>query len=1348
MKKRIIALTILLAFLGLALQAQVSAPWTGGIATGFSGGSGTEDDPWLITTGDELAFLAQQVFNRVDDYEGEYFRLQNDIDLGGDLESPSEWSLPIGRGVFYFQGNFDGNHKQILNIYRNAADQSNAGFFGSIGSSGSVKNLTVASGTLVGKDYVGGISAKNEGLIENCYNFADVTAMQTGGRFAYAGGIVGDNMGTIRNCVNFGTVTGESRIGGIVGDLNVNKLTTGLMERCINFGTIRITEGSAYASIGGLAGSISSANDNMAIIRNCANFGILDLNDFEGNTQYLSCLVGQINTASCLLQNSFSAAPVLAGNLSINDLASNYNNDSIDHCYNDLQISGQSGSHSVSTSFLTSASGIEGWDAEIWSFEEGAYPMLKAFEDEPQVAIGSSVPLLYYASETDYDTYKAVKRDFELPAIGNAVWTVTKGSTVSISGTTATVTRLADKTDSVSLQVERGGQTRQFNLIVLMQAVPLSIAQVEHGTIRVWNGETEVLDGTSVEDNTLLRLEALPEEGWLLDHFLVNGERQDEPTFNVNGQTEISAIFMPDTDPEPWDGSIANSFGGGTGSVSAPYQIRTPAELAYLAQQVNAGQTYPNTYFLLVFNLDLNHQEWTPIGIYSGSESTTYAFAGHFEGNNKSIKNMRITDNSLAYAGLFGGTDASGSISNLSVDSSFIHVERGEELGQAGLLAANSGATLTHCSVSGRVEGNVQHAGGLVGYARLRINHCTNYATVINQGSYAGGIAGTAFVATLSHCSNLADSIVASSSAGGICGTGSRSDITDCLNRANVHSDDLAGGITAMFSGDPSMGGASLERCLNEGNISGESAGGISALPGGTISDCLNIGSIHGQNNTGGIAAQSGNSANLFVNVYNLGDIYAEEHGYTGEILGSYSYGTLRNTYFDKQIRPHALAVGNQANRAERALLTGQFTDSLPTGFDTTAWQHVKGQYPVLKGLPVSDFLKLQTAALQLHATNDSIYETPEDVSRDMRIFTQSGVQWAVEKGTTLQVEGGILRVNPLADVDTCLVAATLGDFRKEYRILVSPLRYRLLIQNSEGGSILATNTQGESLNNGVELTPNDSVWLSTQPETGYYFSRWFDGDTASRKLLIMDEDKTVSASFAKYSFTITASANEGGSITPSGEIAVEYGASQTFTLMPQDGYKTDSLIVDGEAAEVRNTYTFTHVEADHSIRAVFSPLSFTITASCDEHGSISPSGESTVEYGQSLTYTITPDEGYKVGNLLIDGVPVEAASTYTFNTVIADHTIHATFKEETGNESRLAAWLDLYVRDGMIVAANRLSQDVDIEILDAKASLQGRSRLAAFSTAHIPVPAPGLYLIRASQNGESAIYKILVGRR
>ena len=69
MKKRIIALTILLAFLGLALQAQVSAPWTGGIATGFSGGSGTEDDPWLITTGDELAFLAQQVFNRLDDYE-------------------------------------------------------------------------------------------------------------------------------------------------------------------------------------------------------------------------------------------------------------------------------------------------------------------------------------------------------------------------------------------------------------------------------------------------------------------------------------------------------------------------------------------------------------------------------------------------------------------------------------------------------------------------------------------------------------------------------------------------------------------------------------------------------------------------------------------------------------------------------------------------------------------------------------------------------------------------------------------------------------------------------------------------------------------------------------------------------------------------------------------------------------------------------------------------------------------------------------------------------------------------------------------------------------------------------
>lgn len=1342
MKKRIIALTILLAFLGLALQAQVSAPWTGGIATGFSGGSGTEDDPWLITTGDELAFLAQQVRNWTDNYEGEYFRLQNDIDLGGALETPSEWSNPIGYNFIYFQGNFDGNNKRILNIYRNAADQSNVGLFGSVGSSGSVKNLTVASGTLVGKDYVAGISAKNEGLIENCYNFADITAMQTGGRYTYAGGIVGDNMGTIRNCANFGTVTGECRIGGIVGDLHVNKLTTGLMEQCINFGTIRIADGSAYAGMGGIAGSFSASYDNMVIVRNCANFGTLDLNGFEGNVQFVSCLVGENKASSSLIQNSFSAGPVLAGNLSINDISSNSGNDSIDHCFNDIQISGQNGAHGVPTSFLTAASGIEGWDAEIWAFEEGAYPMLKVFEENPQVAIGSSVPLLYYASETDYDTYKAVKRDFELPAIGNAVWTVTKGSTVSISGTTATVTRLADKTDSVSLQVERGGQTRQFNLIVLMQAVPLSIAQVEHGTIRVWNGETEVLDGTSVEDNTLLRLEALPEEGWLLDHFLVNGERQDEPSFNVNGQTEISAVFMPDTDPEPWDGSIATQFGGGTGSATAPYQIRTPAELAYLAQQVNAGQTYPKTYFLLVFNLDLNHQEWTPIGIHGISDETATAFAGYFDGNSKSVKHMRITDNSITYAGLFGNTDNLGSISSLSVDSSLIRIDRGDSLGFAGLLAAYSAATLNHCSASGRVEGKIENAGGLTGYGRMDINSCTNYAKVINQGDNAGGIAGTASVANLHNCANLADSIIATTCAGGIAGTTSMTDMINCYNRGFVHAEEQAGGIAGLFNGDL------IEQCLNEGSVSGKYAGGMSAMCVGKIYSSLNIGNIHGENYAGGIAATCTFAENVISGVYNLGTVEGGETGNVGEILGSYSFGSLRNIYFDKQIRPHALAVGNQANRAERALLTGQFTDSLPTGFDTTAWQHVKGQYPVLKGLPVSDFLKLQTAALQLHATNDSIYETPEDVSRDMKIFTLSGVQWAVEKGTTLQVEGDILRVNPLADVDTCLVAATLGDFRKEYRILVSPLRYRLLIQNSEGGSILATNTQGESLNSGVELHPNDSVWLSTQPETGYYFSRWFDGDTASRKLLIMDEDKTVSASFAKYSFTITASANEGGSITPSGEIAVEYGASQTFTLMPQDGYKTDSLIVDGEAAEVRNTYTFTHVEADHSIRAVFSPLSFTITASCDEHGSISPSGESTVEYGQSLTYTITPDEGYKVENLLIDGVPVEAASTYTFNTVIADHTIHATFKEETGNESRLAAWLDLYVRDGMIVAANRLSQDVDIEILDAKASLQGRSRLAAFSTAYIPVPAPGLYLIRASQNGVSAIYKILVGRR
>ena len=171
--------------------------------------------------------------------------------------------------------------------------------------------------------------------------------------------------------------------------------------------------------------------------------------------------------------------------------------------------------------------------------------------------------------------------------------------------------------------------------------------------------------------------------------------------------------------------------------------------------------------------------------------------------------------------------------------------------------------------------------------------------------------------------------------------------------------------------------------------------------------------------------------------------------------------------------------------------------------------------------------------------------------------------------------------------------------------------------------------------------------------------------------------DHTIDASFAPTeTFTITATAGEGGSIEPSGDVVVNSGASQAFTITPGTGYEIADVLVDGASVLgelVDNTYTFENVTADHTIDASFVPTeTFTITATAGDNGTISPSGDVVVNSGASQAFTISPDTGYAVDDVLVDGISVGAVSSYTFVNVTAGHTIHATFAEVIGNLGEL----------------------------------------------------------------------------
>jgi len=158
----------------------------------------------------------------------------------------------------------------------------------------------------------------------------------------------------------------------------------------------------------------------------------------------------------------------------------------------------------------------------------------------------------------------------------------------------------------------------------------------------------------------------------------------------------------------------------------------------------------------------------------------------------------------------------------------------------------------------------------------------------------------------------------------------------------------------------------------------------------------------------------------------------------------------------------------------------------------------------------------------------------------------------------------------------------------------------------------------------------------------------------------------TIAASFAIDTRTITASAGDNGAISPSGAVAVNYGASQTFTITPVANYHVADVLVDGTSVGAVTSYTFTNVTAAHTIAASFAIDTRTITASAGDNGAISPSGAVAVNYGASQTFTITPAANYHVADVLVDGVSVGAVTSHTFNNVTAAYTIAVTFAIDT----------------------------------------------------------------------------------
>jgi uncharacterized repeat protein (TIGR02543 family) len=117
---------------------------------------------------------------------------------------------------------------------------------------------------------------------------------------------------------------------------------------------------------------------------------------------------------------------------------------------------------------------------------------------------------------------------------------------------------------------------------------------------------------------------------------------------------------------------------------------------------------------------------------------------------------------------------------------------------------------------------------------------------------------------------------------------------------------------------------------------------------------------------------------------------------------------------------------------------------------------------------------------------------------------------------------------------------------------------------------------------------------VTALPNTGYHFVNWTGTGgfvtTTANPLTVTNvtASQNITANFAVDTFTIIASSGIGGSISPSGTVTVNYGADQTFNIVPDVDYSIADVLVDSVSIGPQATFTFTNVTTDHMITATF----------------------------------------------------------------------------------------------------------------------------------------------------------------
>jgi hypothetical protein len=467
------------------------------------------------------------------------------------------------------------------------------------------------------------------------------------------------------------------------------------------------------------------------------------------------------------------------------------------------------------------------------------------------------------------------------------------------------------------------------------------------------------------------------------------------------------------------------------------------------------------------------------------------------------------------------------------------------------------------------------------------------------------------------------------------------------INTVSVQFTDVTGNVSSAYS-----------LSLMLANVITASAG-----PGGSISPSGSIIAIYGGSQTFTLTPNTG---------YSIGKLKVDGTAVTVSSSGTYTLSNIKKSHtvtasFNPEITANAGAGGSISPKGTVGVVSGAnktFTIKPIAGYsinqvlvdgnpvtlsktNTYTFSDVTITHTIAASFTVSTYVVTASAG-----PGGSI--SPLSVSinyNGSQVFTVTpGTGYSIAK---LKVDGTAVTVSSSGSY-------TLSNIKKSHTVTAS-FNPEITTSAGTGGSISPTGT--------VSVVSGANKTFTVKANAGYSIGQVLvDGSavtlssTNTYKFTDVTIPHTIAASFTT-GYTVTANADTGGSISPSGSVSVAYEANQTFTLMPSTGYSIYKLKVDGTAVTVSSSgsYMLKNVKKDHTVTASFNPE---ITASAGTGGSISPTGTVSVVSEASKTFTIKASKGYSISSVSVDGstVTLSKTNTYVFSDVAIPHTIAASF--------------------------------------------------------------------------------------